>query len=148
MGEDVSRLIRALAVDFPPKYEDAMLAAVEAVCAGGKPVEFERFGGCVRVAITNRFLFREARELWSTLEPGDDHATIAADVLLRALPPFQGEKTPRSPEGPDDGPQSHSIPACLEPKTLRDALQHLPRPGGRLLEERGVAVDTTNKDGR
>ena len=33
MGEDVSRLVRALSVDFPAKYEDMMLAAVDAVCA-------------------------------------------------------------------------------------------------------------------
>ena len=83
LGEDVSRLVRALSVDLPQKYEDAILAAVDAVCAAGKPVEFERFGGCVRVAITTRFLVREARELWHALEPGQETKIFNTTLICK-----------------------------------------------------------------
>ena len=88
LGEDVSRLVRALSVDLPQKYEDAILAAVDAVCAAGKPVEFERFGGCVRVAITTRFLVREARELWHALEPGQETKIFNTTSMCMCLHGF------------------------------------------------------------
>ena len=89
LGEDVSRLVRALSVDLPQKYEDAILAAVDAVCAAGKPVEFERFGGCVRVAITTRFLVREARELWHALEPRAGNKNIQDDFNVHVFARFR-----------------------------------------------------------
>lgn len=99
-------------------------------------MEFERFGACVRVTITTRFLYREARDLWLTLEPSNENATLPIDSLLRALPPPPAT-SPRNADGDDDKNPVLVPPACLEARVLRDALQQLPEN----IKSRPFAVD-------